>query len=218
MNAFAIKLFAIILMVIDHIGLFFFPQVFLFRVIGRLSFPLFAWLIANGAHHTHNIRSYIMRVFAFALLSQIPFLLANRLINPSFSMLNVLFTLGLGLTAIFVMQQTKNKSVWVFGTAVAAGLGHAINVDYGFFGVLSVVAFYLFFQNLPLMLLSQSIIFLSPFFFMMGYKTNFLEPLALFSLLIIVWYNKREGPKVKYLFYIFYPLQYVIIYLLLLSR
>jgi hypothetical protein len=218
MNVFAIKLIAISLMIIDHIGLFFFPQYFLFRVLGRLSFPLFAWLIANGAHHTRDMRAYMIRIFIFGLLSQIPFLLANRVIDPSFNMLNVLFTLGFGLTAIFVIKQTKNRSVWFFVTVIACGLATLLNTDYGFFGVLSVVAFYLCYKNFKQMALTQGLIYLFPFFFLMGYKANMLEPLALFSLLILFWYNGHEGPKTKYLFYIFYPLQYVVLYLLLLSR
>jgi hypothetical protein len=218
MNAFSIKLFAIILMVIDHIGLFFFPQYFVFRVVGRLSFPLFAWLIANGAYHTHNIKAYIIRIVVFALVAQIPFLMANRLIDPTFTMLNVLFTLGLGLGAIFVIKKTKNKLMWVLATAAMAGLAHYCNTDYGFFGVLSVAAFYLTFKSFPLTFLTQSCIYLFPFFFLTGYKTHFIEPFALFSLSFIFWYNKQEGPKAKYLFYVFYPLQYVVFYFLLLAR
>src|SRR5205085_4973530 len=97
MTTFQIKLIAIIAMVIDHIGLFFFPHILLLRIIGRLAFPLFAWLIANGAHHSKNPTKYLTRLFLFALLAQIPFILINRLIDPSFWELNVLFTLFLGL-------------------------------------------------------------------------------------------------------------------------
>jgi hypothetical protein len=218
MNAFSIKVFAIVLMIIDHIGLFFFPDVLLLRVIGRLAFPLFAWLIANGAYYTHDIRTYMLRIFVFALLSQIPYVMANRLIDPSFSILNVLFTLGFGLTAIYVIQQTKNRSVWFLATVIACGFAQVLNTDYGFFGVLSVVAFYLSFKNVPLMVITQCSIYLFPFFFLMGYKTHVIEPFALFALLILVWYNHQEGPKTKYLFYIAYPLQYVVFYILLLSR
>src|SRR3989344_960795 len=100
MTAFHIKLIAIITMVIDHVGLYFFPDLLILRIIGRLSFPLFAWLIANGVHYSHNAKAYLTRIFLFALLSQLPYLLVNRQIDPRFAGLNIFFTLFLGLCAI----------------------------------------------------------------------------------------------------------------------
>lgn len=216
MNAFQIKVIAIILMIIDHIGLFFFPQYLELRLVGRLAFPLFAWLIANGAHHTHNMSGYLKRIFLFAFIAQIPYTLANQQLDQVYNAFNVLFTLGFGLTAIFVIQKSKNVYVWLLATVVCAAAAKLLNADYGFMGVASVVAFYIFFKNIPLLILSQCLIFLFPYFFLMEYKAYSVEPLALFALLILVWYNNKKGPAAKYLFYVIYPLQYVVIYLLLL--
>src|SRR5258706_14601073 len=111
MSSFQIKLLAIIFMLIDHIGLYFFPQIILLRAIGRLSFPLFAWLIASGAIHTSSINFYLKRLFIFGCISQIPFILVNRFFNPNFWELNIFFTLFLGLLAIKFLKEKRNNSV-----------------------------------------------------------------------------------------------------------
>ena len=108
MTTFQIKLVATILMVIDHVGLLFFPQILWFRAVGRLAFPLFAWCIANGAYYSKNRETYLKRLFLFALVAQIPFILMSRLVDPSFWGLDVLFTLFLGLAAILLMEKSKN--------------------------------------------------------------------------------------------------------------
>src|SRR5258705_144389 len=129
MNAFQIKVIAIVAMIIDHMGLFFFPQYFIFRIIGRLAFPLFAWLIANGAYHTHNIGKYLQRLYLFALISQIPFLFANRLIDPHFSDLNVLCTLFFGLLAIAFIRRTRIWAYWFLITIFFGGMAQFLQTD-----------------------------------------------------------------------------------------
>lgn len=215
MTAFDIKLIAILTMVIDHIGLFFFPNVILFRVIGRLAFPLFAWLIANGAYHTKNINIYLKRLFIFALISQIPYLLANQQIDPNFSQLNIFFTLFLGLLAIKVIKQTKNKKLWVCIALTTSLFGELMSVSYGAFGVLSIIFFYIFFKDFKKMALAQSLLIFVYLFKAPPILLAYINLVSLGSLAFIYFYNKKEGPKAKYLFYIFYPAQYLVIWLLL---
>jgi hypothetical protein len=214
MTAFHIKLFAILFMIIDHIGLFFFPQDLTFRIIGRLAFPLFAWLIANGAQHTHNINAYVTRIFLLALASQIPYILANRYVDPSFASLNVLFTLGLGLTAIVFIKKTQNRQLWLLIAVICGGLAHLFHTDYGVFGVLTVVSFYLFFNSMKYMFLSLLVLAFVPFLLLAEYRQGSIEPFGLASLVFIALYNKKEGIKAQYLFYVFFPLQYVALYVL----
>ena len=78
MNSFMLKLFAASFMVIDHIGVLFFPENMMFRIIGRLSFPIFAFLIVEGFIYTRDIKKYILRVVTFGIISEIPF---NMLIS-----------------------------------------------------------------------------------------------------------------------------------------
>lgn len=65
-----LKLIAIISMAIDHIGGAFFPQYPVFRWIGRLAFPVFAYCLTVGLLYTHDIKKYLIRLGIFALVSQ----------------------------------------------------------------------------------------------------------------------------------------------------
>jgi len=224
MSSFQIKVLAIVLMVVDHIGLFFFPNLIILRIIGRLSFPLFAFLIANGAIYTKNINAYLRRLFIFACISQIPFYFANNTIGL-FGYVNVLFTLFLGLFAIKIIKETKDKRIWFLAVLFSCFFAIIFKTDYQAQGVLSIVLFYLFFNNLRFMVLSQILLsFICSTIVLIFNSYSSLQPipllpfyfnaLGLFSLIFISFYNKKEGKKAKYLFYIFYPVQYVIIFLL----
>src|SRR3990167_7292286 len=144
MTSFHLKLIAAATMLIDHIGFVFFPQSLIFTVIGRLSFPLFAWLIANGSLHTRNTTNYAWRLFIFALISQWPFLLMTRIYDSSFWGVNVMSTLFLGLTTIALLQKTNRKLVRILIIAIISFIAQLTRVDYGMIGVLSIVTFYLY--------------------------------------------------------------------------
>ncbi len=221
MSAFTIKIIAILLMIVDHVGAFLFPQALLLRGIGRLSFPLFAWLIANGARHTKNINLYLGRLYIFALISQIPYVLAHTSANITSPGFNVLFTLFLGLVAIKFVKENGSKFAQAWVIIFCALAAQLIWSDYGLLGVLSIVFFYLFFDNFKLLLISQIIVYFVIWFLLIGMKVfclnqvTALEPLALLSLVFVYSYNHKPGPRAKYLFYVFYPLQFVVFYLLL---
>lgn len=211
-------------MIIDHIGLFLFPNLLVLRIIGRLSFPLFSWLIANGAHHTKNIDTYLKRIIIFAFISQFAYALANRNVE-NFDGYNVLFTLFFALSAIKVIKVTRDKKLWVVSTIIFMVLATVINSDYGAFGVLSTVLFYLYFSNFNKLAASQTALFLIATIIQLliaratnapswSYLIWLIEPLGLLSLLFINHYNNKSGPKAKYLFYVFYPLQYVVFFVL----
>ena len=159
MTTFQIKVIAITFMVIDHVGLLFFPQILLLRAVGRLAFPLFAWLIANGAYYSKNIKKYLTRLFLFALVAQIPFILMNRQVDPSFWQLNVLFTLFLGLSTIILIKKSKNIFISVLIVVISAGLADVLNTDFGALGVLAMVVFYLSFKNIKKMVILQICVF-----------------------------------------------------------
>ncbi len=213
MTAFHIKIIAILTMIIDHLGMFFFPDIFFLRIIGRLSFPLFAWLIANGAYHTKNRQQYLMRLVLFAFVSQIPFSLATQLIDPTSTLLNIFFTLSIGLIGIIFLKKTQRR-YWLLISFLCALLAGLLNTDYGAFGVLSIIAFYVFFHHRKYLIISQ----ISIFFLMslqgwfLGNVVGVFEVIGLISLFFILLYNNKEGSRMKYLFYVFYPLQYVFVY------
>lgn len=224
MTTFQIKLLAITSMIIGHIGLFFFGDPLLMYAAGRLAFPLFAWLVANGAIHTKNTESYLKRLLIFAFISQVPYILVNRFLNPNYWTLNILFTLFLGLLAITI---TKNKSlpIKIFILVMFFMGGYLLQVDYGGLGILSIAAFYYFFSSKLKIIISQFIIFsfinLALLFSVLSQlpklDTNLLYfiPYGILSLIPIFRYTGKQGKKMKYLFYVFYPLQYVVFFIIL---
>ena len=129
MSSFTIKIFAVLFMLIDHIGLIYFPEHFTLRMIGRLSAPLFFWLIASGAHHTKDLRNYIIRIALFAVLSQIPYYLVIKAYNLPIAPLNILFTLGTGLCAIALLK--RNLLLGYASVIILAIAATLLQMDYG---------------------------------------------------------------------------------------
>jgi hypothetical protein len=225
MNAYHIKLIAIVTMVIDHVGAFLFPNILFLRVIGRLAFPLFSWLIANGAYYSKNRNKYLIRLFVFAIISQVPYLLTGRLIHPDFQGLNIFFTLFLGLLAIEIIRKYKSAVVFVTVVLVIGLLAEIAWVSYGLAGILSIVFFYKYFKDFKKMLISQALIFsissilpqiiqLFSGSIIVIENTRVIQSLAVFSLIFIYLYNEKPGPRLKYIFYVFYPAHLIIIYMI----
>ena len=112
MSIFVLKIIACITMFLDHIK-YAIPITnnVLTKYLGRIAFPLFAFLITEGYMHTKNLKKYYIRLFIFALISQIPFMLFRTLVNSSDIILNIMFTLLLGLIAITIFDKTKEKFI-----------------------------------------------------------------------------------------------------------
>jgi hypothetical protein len=94
-----LKVIAIVTMTIDHISAILYPDVLFLHIIGRLSFPIFAYLIVLGVESTKKPRKYMITLLSFALISQIPYFLAFE-IQP-FERLNILFSLFLSAVTIY---------------------------------------------------------------------------------------------------------------------
>lgn len=211
MNSFHLKLLACLFMLVDHIGALFFPDLLWLRIIGRFTFPLFAYLLAVGFTYTSNVYKYLGRLFIFALVTQPIFYLAF----PSRT-LNIFVTLFLGLVAIFLYNKIKNKYLaWAMVLFVAL-VGDFLKVDYGWYGVLFPFSFYLYIRsknilNLALWQLILNIMFILQRYIFAQFNLFIFEPqifIQLFSLaplLIIKFYNGQIGRKLKYAFYAFYP-------------
>ena len=136
-----LRIIAVVLMLSDHIWATTMSFGNWMTYIGRIAFPIFAFQIAEGFVHTSNIKKYALRLLGFALITEIPFNLfySSRWFNPYHQ--NVLFTLLLGLLAIYVIDNLKKNFsakkaaislLWIILICIASVIGF---VDYGFLGM-----------------------------------------------------------------------------------
>jgi len=210
MSSFNLKLIAIITMLIDHIAAIFVPSDtilwLVMRSIGRLAFPIFVFLIVEGFHHTKDIKKYLIRLGAFALISEIPFDLAfyGKVLEGSHQ--NVFFTLFLGLlviTLISMVEKKFQKNIFVANLLSAlltlgfCAIALFLKTDYNFAGILLIVAFYLFRGSKALITLSLIIV--------TGTILQSINILATLAIIPIAFYNGQKGKNIKYIFYAFYP-------------
>lgn len=140
----ALKVIAILSMVIDHCACFLIDRNTLtyeaMRCVGRVAFPVFAFLIAEGFARTRNRRKYFGLLLGFAIASEIPWYLLNGADGTH----NVMFTLALGVVALAVFEKLKTDSaVCICAILLIAWFATWSGVDYEWRGVLMIVIFYL---------------------------------------------------------------------------
>jgi hypothetical protein len=231
-----LKVIAILLMLIDHTGAVIFPQAIILRLIGRLSFPIFAYLIVVGYTKTKSFTKYLTRLVIFAALSQIPFSLAfgEKLTIFSFSdflsffvgspnpHLNIFFTLALGLLAIRIWdieESELGRIIIILSLAITAKVLHT---DYNTYGIAMILAFYIFRHNKIKTVISQTIVYIlfdasQVLFYVHKFPDItldfawFSQVLSLLALIFIFKYNHTKGKDLKYVFYAFYPLHLLIL-------
>lgn len=204
-TSFHLRVIAVITMIIDHIGTVFFPGIAIFKIIGRVSFPLFAFLIVEGSFHSRDIKAYMNRLLACALISEIPFNLAFRRSLFSFGSSNVLFTLYAGLLMIELIKRYHESNITWLKLLCIALVIQFIGGDYLIFGILTVIIFYTYRDEFYKICISLCLLYTT----LMGG----LQTYALFALLILYFYNGSEGRKIGRFFYLVYPVHLVLIYL-----
>lgn len=226
MSVFVLKIIACISMLFDHLGYVFYGKVSWMNCIGRLAFPIFAFLVTEGYVHTKNLKKYILRMFIFALISQIPFMLFCSIFSTA-KEFNVIFTLLFGLIVITIFDK-YNKILGVISAVILGLVAEYFKFDYGIYGVSIILIFYIFKNNIKylsfffiLATICRYIFFVIPLAkYGLIIFLNYL-PLYIFlccstlcSLMLIIFYNKEQGKKLKYLFYIFYPAHLLLLYLI----
>ncbi len=211
-----LKLIALISMAIDHFGYTivyyqwnqYYP---LCRMIGRIAFPIFCFLLVEGFVHTSNRRHYAGLLLLFAIISEIPFDLAFNINRNIWFSQNVFFTLLLGLLVIWAME-TFTSRPWLQLLALAAGmlLAYLIRSDYDFWGVLLIAVFYYFYRSAAAKTIAGIICLL------LGSINLPWEWISIFALIPINFYNGKRGwvrkKAAKYAFYIFYPAHLLLLF------
>lgn len=187
--------------------------------VGRLAFPIFCFLLVEGFQKTRNVGKYALRLGLFALISEIPFDLALKNKVLEFGYQNVFFTLFIGLLTLIAIKwiegRSWNKALQIIGMvlALAAGMAAAklLRTDYDAVGVLLIAALYLFRSKPWQRAVAGSVVLIPGTLVLMG---SLSELFATFAFLPIYLYNGERGWKLKYVFYLFYPLHMLILYLI----
>lgn len=228
LSANIIKILGAIFMVIDHIGVILFPNVIFLRILGRLSMPLFAYMIAEGAHYTKNKLKYFLLIFGLGVIFQVVFYAIEQSLY-----MGILITFSTSILIIYALQLFKAKifnktivltilSFLLFATSIVITffLNKYLQIDYGFWGCLLPVFASVFrlkidnsksvktFDNVPLNVLTFSVALI-----FIRTPLGTIQNYALLTLPILLLYSGKRGKiNLKFFFYIFYPLHLVIIY------
>jgi len=177
------------------------------RTIGRISFPIFCFLLVEGFLHTKDVRKYGIRLLAFALISEIPFDLAvfNSWFHPGYQ--NVFFTLFIGLWVLEWYQKAMGDPLRQFlAIGVGCGVSILLRSDYNLDGIVLILIIYIFRNNKRLQTIFAGI--------MAALISASCFGAGIFAFWPIHLYNGKKGERnLKYLFYVFYPLHLVLLYI-----
>ena len=219
-----LKIIAMVSMLCDHVGLLFFPDHEIFRIIGRIAFPIFAYMIAEGCRYTKNRAKYLGMIAAMAIAFQAVYFVAMGSIYQG-----ILVTFSLAIITIYSVDGILHaKKLWArlccllplgFVAFFVFGLPHILvgtdfALDYGVWGILLPLIVY-FMPSRPWQVGGATCLLLIRAVYY-GLLANPTRPVQWWSLLVIpllVLYNGKRGKaKMKYVFYIFYPAHIVILY------
>lgn len=214
-----LKLIALVAMTLDHIGLSLLPQHGWLRVVGRLALPIFAYMIAEGCHHTRSMGRYLLTMAAVAAVCQGVYWVAMGSLYQC-----ILVTFSLSVAVIWALRGVQTRPTVPRVLALTGVLGAVIfvtlalprllpgtdfAVDYGFCGVLLPVLVWLGrtrSEKLGLCALGLAAL-------VAALGTTQLP--ALLAIPLLALYNGQRGRlRLKYLFYIYYPAHLAAIYLI----
>lgn len=234
----SLKMIAMVIMLLDHIGFFLLDRVLIqcgieevadqvaadaflqayggwyyaegiLRTLGKMAFPIFCFLLVQGFLHTHDLKKYLGRLFLFALISELPFNLALSGTLLFWENQNVYFTLFLGILALAGIRLAEEKREWHMVWRVLFGL-LAVGLCAGAAVVLKTD-----YDMLGVFVIAVLYLFRQKKTLSMGLGCAVLMRIPAFlSLLPVHFYNGWRGSDIKWLFYLFYPVHILLLYLL----
>lgn len=231
-SSFALHVLAMVIMTMDHTWAKLLPNLRWLTTVGRMAFPIFAFMIVEGYFHTRSVKKYMLRMLAFAVISELPF---NLMYSGSWSYImhqNVMWTFLIALVMIHIIETVKNRGkLWLTILTAAAVtiagilLGFATFVDYYGFGIMMVMTFYFFRGRKWWCYLGQLVCMfyinyeimggLCIFINLFGHQIEVVEQSVALLALIPIWlYRGRQGYHAKwfqYLCYGFYPAHMLIL-------
>lgn len=211
-----LKIVAILSMAADHVGAILYPDLLWLHIVGRLAFPLFAYLIALGIESTSKPQKYLATLLIFAFVSQVPYYLAFG-IQP-FERLNILFSLFTSALVLYFYNK-KNLETFALVLAVAVLASIFLNMEGSFYVIFTVGAMKLL-KSKPelgiLALLALNLIFLPDIqmLALLAVPLIFLHVKNYLKIETTISDNSHLYSVRKYAFYVFYPLHLGLLYLI----
>ncbi len=220
MNATTIKIIGMIAMTIDHIGYFLFPSNVGLRIIGRIAYPIFAYMIAEGCRYTKNKTKYFLSVLSVGCICSFVSYIAERSLYQS-----ILITFSCSIILIFTLEEVvTNKNsllkkcifallsilliaiyACLFGKNVILGL----EIDYGFYGIVTPVLVYFGKNKL------EKLLALAIGLYLITIDSLSYQMFSFVAIVILAFYDgKRGNYDLKYLFYIYYPIHIALLYVI----
>ena len=215
MTSFVLKLIAALSMLLDHIGVILFPDLEILRILGRLACPIYAFCIAEGFRYTRDRRKYFLRIFILGLLCQIVYTIVDHQLY-----LGILITFSISILLMAALYKAKTAqndekrkhaiAVFCAGVLCSFVLTYFVAVDYGFFGIMLPVCAYAFDDRWKrLAMFTACLIALA----IAMAKALPVQYWSLAAVPLLALYNGQPGRvRLKYFFYIFYPLHLAVLY------
>jgi hypothetical protein len=202
-------------MLIDHIGIVFFPEELLFRLMGRLALPIFAIRLSNGYKYTRNFNNYFMRILFLGIISQPIYIFTFGF--DFFQMFNICFILAFGLLSIHILEKikeiNKNKNI-VYALqgitlTILIYISHIFSFEYGTYSLLMILSVYFFKNNI----INFMAIFSLISFILISGKMHSLQFIPIFLFPFLFYLEEKKFLNInmkifgfKYAHYLFYPL------------
>lgn len=228
----ALKIIAALSMLIDHIGFVLLPNIAILRIIGRLAFPIYAFMISEGCAYTKNRLRYFLTVFVLGVLCQIVYYLYDGSTD-----MGILITFSLSILVIYAMQYLKETvfdsecgriKQWVAFLmlcaviAVVYLLNMYVDIAYGFAGCMTPVLASVFrktrsgslicFERLDHRIVHVLMLGIGLIIISLSCELGVIQFYSLISIPLLMLYSGRRGKyKMKYFFYIFYPVHLVVL-------
>lgn len=206
LNSYHLKLIALITMMVDHFGVIFYPDLILFRIIGRVAFILYAFMLVEGFFLTHDLRQYAVKLLFWAVVSEVPYDIVFY--NEVFTLQhqNIFFTLLLGLMGMYALSKAYNTYLEIIVIVITLSAAFLLRVDYSWYGCSVILLFYYLRPHFYKYFAIQGVnIFAALIKFM---------PLQFFAFLGIIpllLYNGERGKKTGNIYYSFYAIHLIIL-------
>lgn len=185
------------------------PLVFissLFDIIGRIAFPIFAFMIVEGFYKTNSRWKYLRNLLAFAVISEIPYDMFQSKVFVNNRSQNIMWALALGLLTLIIVdklkEKIKNKYIWIFVSiiivAINAIIATLLSFDYDYYSIIIIFILYIFYDKRFVGSLLSYLVIIKEIYAILGFA-------------IINLYNGEKGKQNKLFNYLFYPIHLFIL-------